>query len=449
MTLSQAVHPVDEVLPLGQLFVYGLQHVLVMYAGAVAVPLILATALNLPHEYAVALINADLFTCGIATIIQAVGVWKFGCRLPLVQGCTFAAVAPMVLIGKDYGLTGIYGAVIVSGVFTMLVSPFVAKMLRFFPKVVMGSIIMLIGLTILPVAVGWLGGGHPGMAGFGTLSAVGLGMFTLLVILLIYRFADGFVRNIAILLGLIVGSVAASLFGMANFQNVAATSWVGVPVPLAFGMPEFHLVPCVIMALVMLVTMIETMTYMLAIGEVVERGSDQETLKRGLLADGVSTILGGVFNCFPYTVFAQNVGLVGVTGAKSRFIVAMAGVILIVLGLFPKLAALVASVPYPVLGGAGIVMFGMVAAAGIRTLGEIGYRNNNNTMVISLALGIGMMPTLVPSIFSRFPEVANIFLHSGITMGTLVAIFANLFLNRQHPSADKVVIAGDGASEHV
>lgn len=447
MKVNLAVHPVDEVLPLGQLFVYGLQHVLVMYAGAVAVPLILGSALNLPHEYIVSLINADLFTCGIATIIQAVGFWKFGCRLPLVQGCTFAAVTPMILIGKDYGLQGVYGAVIVAGIFTMLCSPFIAKLLRFFPKVVMGSIITLIGLSLLPVATGWLGGGHPSMPNFGAMPALGLGLFTLVVTLLIYRFAQGFVRNIAILLGLIIGSVAASLLGMGNFQNVAATSWLGVPVPLAFGVPQFHVVPCVILALVMLVTMIETMSDMLAIGEMVERHADQETLKRGLLADGLSTLMGGIFNCFPYTAFAQNVGLLGVTGAKSRFIVAMAGVILIVLGLFPKLAAVVASVPQPVLGGAGLVMFGMVAAAGIRTLGEVDYRGNNNTMVITLALGIGMMPTLVPTIFHQFPQLANIFLHSGITMGTLVAIFANLFLNRHQPS--KEVIAGESVAEHV
>jgi xanthine/uracil permease len=155
-----------------------------------------------------------------------------------------------------------------------------------------------------------------------------------------------------------------------------------------------------------------------------------------------------VFNSFPYTAFAQNVGLLGVTGAKSRFIVAMAGVMLIVLGLFPKLAAVVASGPPPVLGGAGLVMFGLVAAAGIRTLGEVEYRGNNNTMVITLALGIGLMPTLVPSIFSKFPELANIFLHSGITMGTLVAIFANVFLNK-HQLGRQEAMAGGGVSERV
>ncbi|RXZ45472.1 nucleobase:cation symporter-2 family protein [Crenobacter cavernae] len=446
MEESQAVHPVDEVLPIGQLFVYGLQHVLVMYAGAVAVPLILGTALNLPHDYLVFLINADLFACGIATIIQAVGLWKFGCRLPLVQGCTFAAVTPMILIGKDYGLTGIYGAVIASGIFTMLCSPFIAKLLRFFPKVVMGSIITLIGLSIMPVAVGWLGGGHPSMPGFGSMGALAIGLFTLLVVLLIYRLAHGFFKNIAILTGLVIGTVVASLFGMTDFNEVGRTAWLGVPIPMNFGVPEFYVVPCVILSLVMVVTMIETMSDMLAIGAMVEKPIDQETLKRGLLADGFSTVLGGVFNTFPYTAFAQNVGLIGVTGAKSRFIVAMAGVILIVLGLFPKLAGVVASVPKPVLGGAGVVMFGMVAVAGIRTLGEVEYRGNSNGMVVALALGIGMMPVLVPTVFSRFPELANIFLHSGITMGTLVAIVANLCLNKLQSNDEAMESAT--ASEH-
>lgn len=430
--------PVDEILPIGQMVLYGLQHVLVMYAGAVAVPLVVGSAIGLTDEQIVVLIGCDLMVCGLATLMQTLGVGRWmGCRLPVVQGCTFVAMIPLVLIGKEYGMGGISGSVMVAGAFTLLFAPWISKLVRFFPRVVMGSIVTLIGLSIMPVAGGWIGGGNAAMVGFGSPLALSLAAVTLVIILNIYTFGSGLIKNIAVLIGLIIGSTLWYFVDTLDLGRLAATPWINIPLPLQFAVPEFHLVPALLMSMVMIVVMVETMSSMMATGELVGRQADGETLRKGLTGCGFATLCGSLFNLFPYAAFAQNVGLISLTGVRSRFVVAVSGLILILMGLFAKMAALVVIVPKPVLGGAGIVMFGMVAVAGIRTLGQVNYRNNNNGMVVALTLGVGLMPVLVPGLFSQMPELAKMFLHSGITLGTCVAIFANVVLNGKGVQAKK------------
>lgn len=430
---ASKVQPVDELLPAGKMLLYGLQHVLVMYAGSVAVPLIIGKAVGFTEEQVIFLISADLCICGLGTILQSVGIRNWiGSRLPIVQGCTFAALIPMVLIGKEYGMGGISGAVIISGIFTILCAPLLCNLVRFFPKVVMGSIITLVGLSIMPVAGGWIGGGDAKMADFGNLQAVTMGVFTLLFIIAIYIFAHGMWKNLAVLMGIAVGSLVYGYLYSLNTDLFHNTGWFSYPVPFRFATPEFHLLPAVLMSMVMTVVTVETMSCMMAVGEICEHKADRDTLKRGIFADGTATTVAGFFNLFPYSAFAQNVGLVSMTGVRSRFIVATAGGILITMGLFPKLAALAVMVPKPVLGGAGLVMFGMVAVAGIRTLSKVDFQNNNNPMVVALTLGVGMLPVLVPELFHQVPPTIAMFLHSGITIGTAVAIIANLLLNRDN-----------------
>ncbi|QHM73830.1 nucleobase:cation symporter-2 family protein [Mixta intestinalis] len=422
--------PVDEVLPIPQMFIYGLQHVLVMYAGAVAVPLVVGSAVGLPAEQIILLISTDLFICGFSTIAQSLGIGRWiGCRLPLIQGCTFAALVPMVLIGKEYGLGGISGAVIVAGIFTLICAPWISRLVRFFPKVVMGSIVTLIGLSIMPVAGGWIGGGNSELSDFGNLLSLLLAAVTLFIILNIYTFASGLIKNTAVLLGLIAGSLIWSFFRPLDFQLVHATPWFNLPQPMRFATPEFHLLPVALLSMVMVVVMVETMSSMMATGDIAGKKVDPTMLRNGLNACGLATTICGLFNLFPYAAFAQNVGLIGMTGVRSRFVVAVSGIILILMGLFSKMAALVVVIPKPILGGAGIVMFGMVAVSGIRTLGHVNYRNNNNSMVVALTLGLGLMPVLVPGLFAQFPPMMQLFLHSGITIGTVIAILANLTLN--------------------
>src|SRR3712207_779626 len=426
---ERGAHPVDEVLPPGRLAVFGFQHVLAMYAGAVAVPLILATAIGLPEEDLVYLINADLFTCGVATLIQAVGLWKVGIRLPIIQGVTFAAVTPMVLIGQSGGLPAVYGSVIVAGIVTFLVSPYFSKLLRFFPPVVTGSIITIIGVSLLPVAVTWAGGGDPNSEDFGAPGNIALAFAVLLVILLIYRFFRGFVSRIAVLLGLIIGTVVATVLGITDFGEVGEAAFFGVTTPFHFGLPTFGFAAILSMVLVMLVTMVETTGNAVAVGEIVDKPDREDNLSAGLRADGLSTALGGVLNSFPYTAYAQNVGLVRLTGVKSRWVVAAAGVFLILLGLFPKLAAVVAAIPLPVLGGAGFALFGTVAATGIRTLSRVDFERNANVIIVAISLAVGIIPVAVQDFYSGFPPGVQIVLNSGITAGSIAAIVLNVAFN--------------------
>jgi NCS2 family nucleobase:cation symporter-2 len=426
---ERGVHPVDEVLPPGRLAVFGFQHVLAMYAGAVAVPLILATAIGLPKEDLVYLINADLFTCGVATLIQAVGFWKVGMRLPIIQGVTFAAVTPMVLIGQSGGLPAIYGSVIVAGIVTFLVSPYFSKLLRLFPPVVTGSIITIIGLSLLPVAVTWAGGGDPTAGNFGAPGNIALALAVLLVILLIYRFFGGFVSRIAVLLGLVVGTTVATVLGITDFGRVGEAAFFGVTTPFHFGLPTFGFAAILSMVLVMLVTMVETTGNAVAVGEIVEKPICEDNLTAGLRADGLSTALGGILNAFPYTAYAQNVGLVRLTDIKSRWVVAAAGGFLILLGLFPKLAAVVAAIPLPVLGGAGFALFGTVAATGIRTLSRVDFDRYANLVIVAVSLAVGLIPVASPTFYSAFPSGIQIVLNSGITAGSLTAIILNVAFN--------------------
>jgi uric acid transporter len=432
---EHAVHPVDEVLPANRLAVYGAQHVLAFYAGAVIVPILLAAAIGLKGEDLVYLISADLFTCGIASIIQAVGFWKIGVRLPLLQGVTFTAVAPMISIGQAEGggvpgLLHIYGAVIVAGIVTFLAAPYYSRLLRLFPPVVTGTVITVIGIALLPVAAQQAGGGDPSADDFGSFQNLELAGITLLFIILVQRYFRGrFLATIAVLSGLIFGTVVATIFGITDFSGVSDAKSVGLTTPFHFGTPTFGLAAIVSMLIVMFITAVETTGDVFATGEIVEKPIRRNDIARAIRADGLATTLGGILNSFPYTAFAENVGLVRLTRVKSRFVVATAGVFMIVLGLFPKIAAVVASIPPAVLGGAAIVMFGTVAVIGIMTLSRVDFHDDRNVIIVAVSLGFALIPVAFPNFYSHFSSDVQTIVGSGITMGSFSAILLNLFLN--------------------
>lgn len=448
-----AVHPVDEMLPPPKLFVLGLQHVLVMYAGAVAVPLIIGNALKLPKDQIALLINADLFACGIATLIQSLGIGSFvGIRLPVMMGVTFAAVGPMVAMAgnPDLGLLGIYGAVIASGIFAILAAPFMGRLLPLFPPVVTGTIILIIGASLMRVAVNWAAGGQPtvrrtleGEVGafpnpaYGTLDNLALALFVLMAILLIAKYGRGFIANVSVLLGLVLGMLLAMLMGKVSLHGLDEAPWFDLIYPFQFGMPTFDLVAAVTMSVVMIVVMIESLGMFLALSDLTGRKLSEADLTRGLRADGVGTVIGGVFNTFPYTSFSQNVGLVGVTGVRSRWVTVAAGLIILVLGLFPKIAHVVASIPSPVLGGAGLVMFGMVAATGIRILAAVDYHaSRNNLYIVAVSIGFGMIPLAAENFFHHLPKALGPITHSGILLAAITAVVLNLFFNGRRSAAE-------------
>ncbi|RFU20580.1 purine permease [Geodermatophilus marinus] len=411
---------------------YGLQHVLSMYAGVVAVPIIVGTALELTTAQTTYLISAGLFISGLATLLQTIGVWRIGARLPIVQGTSFAAVSTMLAIGVplggEAGLRAIFGALIVAGAIALLLAPFFTRLLRFFPPVVTGTVITVIGISLLPVAMRWALGPATSPE-FGSMRNIGLAAATLLIIVLIYRFLGGFFNRVAILLGLVLGTLVAIPFGATNFGALADAAPFQLTAPFHFGTPTFAIGAIISMLVVMLVIMTETTADILAIGEVVDKRLTRRDVTGGLQADMLSTTVAGVFNGFSVSAFAQNVGLVAVTGIKSRFVVAVSGVILFLLGLFPVLGAIVAVVPLPVLGGAGLVLFGTVAASGIRTLSKVDYDGNANLVIVAAALAMGVIPIAIPEFYEPFPSWFEVIFDSGISAAAITAILLNLLFN--------------------
>ena len=443
--MGNDIHPVDQTLPIPRLLALGLQHVLVMYAGAVAVPLIIGRALKLTPQEVAFLISADLFACGIATLVQCIGFPGVGIRLPVMMGVTFASVGPMLSMAAapEIGLLGIYGSVIAAGFFGIVAAPFISRLLPLFPPVVTGTIIMVIGISLMRVGINWAGGGLPTLTkvvdgvpgafpnpGYGQLQGLGIALFVLLVILGLIKWGSGFIANVSVLLGIVAGAVMATGLGVMHYEKVVAAPWGDIVLPLHFGMPQFHPVPIITMCIVMIVVMIESLGMFLALGEITGKTIDRDALTRGLRADGVGTLLGGLFNTFPYTSFSQNVGLVSVTGVRSRWVTVTGGAIMLLLGLLPKMAALVEAIPVVVLGGAGLVMFGMVAATGARILASVDFKNNRfNLFVVAISIGFGLIPLASPGFFRNLPENLKPLLESGILLSAIVAVILNAFFN--------------------
>lgn len=442
------IHPVDQVPPFGKLSVLSLQHVLSFYAGAVIVPILIASSLGLSQETTIHLINADLFTCGLATLIQSVGVtWWVGARLPIIQGVTTTAVTPIIAIGLaategkggDAGLPLIYGAIIIAGLFTFLVAPYFVKLLRFFPPVVTGTVLLIMGTSLLAVSandfVGYAEGTPP-------LRTLAYGFGTLLVIVLAQRFLKGFLGTIAVLIGLLLGTGVAWALGDLDPDKVTAigsSASLGVTTPFYFGLPAFSATACLSMIIVMCITMVETTGDTFAVGEIVGKRITGNTVAAAIRADGVSTLLGGILNSFPYTFFAQNVGLVRITRVKSRWVASGAAVIMIILGVIPKAGAVVATIPSPVLGGASLALFANVAWVGLQTIAKSDLRDNRNAVIVTTSLALAMLVTFKPEIAQAFPHWAQVFFSSGMVMGATVAILLNLlFFHVGKPKQDVV-----------
>ncbi|MDN6237287.1 MAG: purine/pyrimidine permease, partial [Corynebacterium flavescens] len=377
-------------------------------------------------------INADLLTCGIATLIQSVGIGRhFGVRLPIIQGVTTTAVSPIIAIGMGAtngeggveSLPTIYGAIIVSGLFTFFAAPVFGKVLRFFPPVVTGTVLLVMGTSLLAVSANdFINYAEATPAtrdllyGFGTLA----------VIILVQRFFRGFLGTLAVLIGLVLGTAIALLLGDASFAEVGNAPALGITTPFYFGLPRFDLVAIFSLIIVMIITMVETTGDVFATGEIVKKRIRRGDVVRAIRADGVSTLIGGVMNSFPYTCFAQNVGLVRLTGVKSRWVAVAAAGFMIVLGLLPKAGAIVAAIPAPVLVGASLALFANVAWVGLQTIAKSDLSDGRNAAIVTSALGLAMLVTFKPDIAAAFPAWAQTFVSSGMSLGAITAIALNL-----------------------
>lgn len=453
---SSAPHPVDQVPPFGKLTILGIQHVLAFYAGAVVVPLVIVKQLGLDDETLIHLINADLLTCGIATIIQSAGIGRFiGVKLPLIQGVTFTAVSPLIAIGAaatppgadpKTGLATMYGSIIAVGLLVFLVAPIFAKFLRFFPPVVTGTLLTVMGTTLLSVSADdilrWTDDAPADTKAALTLESLAYAIGTIVIIVLIQRLFKGFMGTLSVLLGLVIMTGVAFAMGKTDLTGVGNASWVAVTHPFFFGLPQFSITAIIAMIIVMAVTAVETTGDVFATGEVVGKRIAPRDIANALRADGLSTLLGGVLNSFPYTCFAQNVGLVRLTRVKSRWVVTAAGVFMIILGLLPKAAAIVAAIPSPVIGGASLAMFANVAVVGIQTLSKVDLRDSRNAVIVSTSIGLALLVTFRRAdIVAAMPSWLQIIFGSGVTIGSLTAIILNLlFFHIGRPASPDVAV---------
>ncbi len=449
--------PEDARLPIPATLGYGMQHILSMFGGVIAVPIIIGGAAGLKGADIAFLISAALFVSGLATVLQTLGVPYLGAQLPLVQGISFASVSTLTAIVAGHGQEGLrtaYGAIIVAGLAAFLIVPFFASIVRFFPPVVTGSIITVIGMSLLPVAGKWISGqpllfvgGKPGPnPAFGDTGNIALAVFTLLVVLILSKFT--MFARMAILLSLVIGTLAALITGQAQFK-LANQAIVALPQPFHFGMPIFAIGAIVSVLIVMLVIMVETTADILAVGEIVGTEVPSKRVANGLRADMLSSVVAPIFNTFPATAFAQNVGLVALTGIKSRFVVAAGGGMLALFGLSPLLAAVVNVIPLPVLGGAGIALFGSVAASGIRTLSKVKYDGNNNLIIVAVSLSMGLLPSVVTNFWHQFPTWFSVVADSGISACAVMAVLMNIWFNMVGGKHEGSALASHGPARGI
>ncbi|HGA4537664.1 TPA: nucleobase:cation symporter-2 family protein [Streptococcus pyogenes] len=405
--------------------VLGLQHVLSMYAGSILVPIMIAGALGYSARELTYLISTDIFMCGVATFLQLKLTKHTGVGLPVVLGCAFQSVAPLSIIGAQQGSSAMFGALIASGIYVILVAGIFSKIARFFPPIVTGSVITVIGLSLVGVAMGNMGDNvkEP------TAQSMMLSLLTIVIILLVQKFTKGFMKSISILIGLVAGTLVSAMMGLVDTTPVVEASWIHVPTPFYFGMPTFEITSIVMMCIIATVSMVESTGVYLALSDLTNDQLDEKRLRNGYRSEGIAVFLGGLFNTFPYTGFSQNVGLVQISGIKTRRPIYYAAGILVVIGLLPKFGAMAQMIPSPVLGGAMLVLFGMVALQGMQMLNRVDFQKNEYNFIIaavSISAGLGFNGT---NLFTSLPETAQIFLTNGIVIATLTSVVLNLVLN--------------------
>ena len=407
--------------------VLGLQHLLAMYSGSILVPMMIGQALGYNSEQLTYLVSTDIFMCGVATFLQLQLNKYFGIGLPVVLGVAFQSVAPLTIIGQSHGSGAMFGALIVSGIFVVLISGIFSKLANYFPAIVTGSVITTIGLTLIPVAIGNMGNNVANP----TLESLTLALITVFIILVVNIFTKGFLKSISILLGLVIGTLIASGMGQVNFTPVIQAPLLHIPTVFYFGAPTFEFSSIVMMCIIATVSMVESTGVYLALSDITKDPIDETRLRNGYRAEGLAVLLGGVFNTFPYTGFSQNVGLVKMSGIKTRLPIYYAAGFLVLLGLLPKFGALAQIIPSPVIGGAIIVMFGFVSLQGMQMLARVDFVNNEHNFLIaavSIAVGVGFNNS---NLFNSLPTAFRMFFSNGIVMASILAVVLNAILNRK------------------
>ncbi|MFS1498812.1 nucleobase:cation symporter-2 family protein [Vibrio splendidus] len=433
------LYTLNERPPHGLTFLLALQHMLASIGGIVAVPLIVGASIGLPNTEIVSLINAALLASGIVTVAQCLGFGPIGIRLPVVMGSSFAFLGVAISIGNEGGVAAIMGSALIGSFVVIGASFYMDKVRKLFPTVVSGVVVTLIGLTILPVAMNWVGDSPANTEQFATLPKLFLALISLGIVVGVSVYCKGAVAASAIVIGLAGGYIVALSLGMVDLEQISSAAWVGGPEPFKYGF-TFSASAIISMSLVYIVVIAEATGDFMALGNNCQTQVSGKDLKRGLLGDGLGSTLSSILTAMPLASFSQNVGIVGITGVASRYVVAATGGLLILGGLFPKLAAIAVTIPKPVLGGVGFVMFGMIAYAGIRMLIKAA-DTKRNALVICVGLASGLAVTFEPRLLQHLPHDLANFLHSGITTGTIMTVLLNLVLPKSSRAEEQEALA--------
>ncbi len=419
----------DYLPPMAQAVPLGLQHVLAMFASNVTPAFIIAGAAGLAGADLVYMIQMAMVFSGIATLIQTIGIGPVGARLPVVQGTSFAFIPVMAPVAATAGMAAVLTAAVIGGIFHFFLGTVIGRMRTLLPPLVTGTVVLTIGLALIPVAIRYSAGGVPleGQPEFGTFQHWGLALLVIVVTLAIKFFARGIMTAAAALIGLVAGYLVAILFGMVDFGRVAAAAWFAIPNPFSFGF-EFNTAAVIGMCLMAIVSAIETVGDISGItkGGAGREATDKE-IAGGTMADGLGTALAGIFGGLPNTSFSQNVGLVAMTGVMSRHVVTIGAVFLVLAGLVPKVGAVVSAMPIAVLGGGVVIMFGMVASAGLRMIGEV-TMNRRNMVILAVSLAIGLGLQAVPDSLQHLPATLKLLLVSGLLPAAFLAVTLNALL---------------------
>ncbi|WP_435346718.1 uracil-xanthine permease family protein [Haloarchaeobius sp. HRN-SO-5] len=410
----------EEAIPLG------LQHLFAMFLSTVALPLVIAGAIGLGPADQQFIVQMALLVAGIATIVQVYPLGPVGARLPIVMGTSAIFVAPLISIGNEFGLAAIFGAVLVAAPVEVLIGHYFDEVEDLFPPLVTGIVVMLVGLTLIPVAMQYSAGG-PGAPTYGSMENLGLAGLVFVVAVVLNQFFSGFLRAAAVLVAVVVGYLAAIPLGILDLSSVAEAGWISVPTPLAYGL-EFEPSAILVVAFAYIITSMETIGDISGTTEAVGRDPTGDEVEGGLIADGVMSAFAAVFNAFPNTSFSQNVGLIGFTGVASRFVVGITGVFLVVLGFIPKVAAVVAAMPAPVLGGAAIVLFGMIISIGLRIISRGATLNQRNLTIIAASLVLGVGVEVQSDVLQNVPSDLRVLVGSGLIAGGITALVLNAVL---------------------
>lgn len=427
-TQEQMLYQIDDKPPLGVSIVLALQHILAAFAGIIAVPLVVAGALNLSVEETSMMVSASIFVAGVTTVLQSKGLGPIGSRVSGMMGTDFTFANPAISVGSRFGIAGIVGATIAGSLVEIVLSRFIKPLMTFFPPLITGTVVALIGITLLPVSMDWAAGGS-GAKDYGSVENISIAFVIMVFTLLLNHYGKGLWSTASVFIGMIFGYILCIFLGKVDLSAVNDAAWFALPNVFHYGV-TFDLSAILSFIPAYVVSLIGTVGIMMAIGEASNTKMSSNRAANGVLADGVGSLIAGVLGAGPNTAFSQNVGLITLTKVASRHVMILAGIILAVLGVFPKLSALISIMPQPVLGGVGVIMFGLVAAQGIKTLATVKI-GDRELLIISVAFALGIGVTVRPELLVGLPTPIQMVLSSGISTGTLAALILNIVLKEK------------------